>query len=120
MFHEFEIKMTQPALHFAGKNWGFAAFPKKDDGVWIEFEAGNQSKPIWTGGYWLTKDEVPSSVDWDAISLVSRTGHKIMMDDKNKKISVVHSNGPEINLTADKIVFKVGNTEMVISDTGLM
>jgi hypothetical protein len=119
VFHEFEIPLTQPGFQFAGKNWGFSAFPKIDDGVWIEFEEGNQCKPMWTGGYWLTKNEMPSSVDWDAISIVSRIGHKIIMDDKNKKISVIHSDGPEINLTADKIVFKVGATEVVISKTGL-
>jgi hypothetical protein len=119
VLHGFEIPLTQPAFHFAGKDWGFAAFPKKNDGVWIEFEGGNPSKPIWTGGYWLTKEETPSSVDWDAICLVSRIGHKIIMDDKNKKLSIVHSNGPEINLTTDSIIFKVGDTKMVISKNGL-
>jgi len=119
VFHEVEIPLAQPVLQFAGKDWGFAAFPKEGDGVWIEFEGGNQSKPIWTGGYWFTKNEMPNSVDWDTISLVSRFGHKIIMDDKNKKLSLVHSSGPEINLTADKIIFKVGNTEVVISKTGL-
>ncbi len=119
VFHDAEIPLTNPAFQFAGNGWGFAAFPKKDDGVWIEFEEGNQCKPIWTGGYWFTKDEIPKSLDWNTISIVSRFGHKIIMDDKNKILSLVHANGPEIDLTNDKIIFRVGNTEMVISDNGL-
>jgi len=29
-------------------------------GVWVEFEAGNQDRPIWVGGYWGNPGEIPA------------------------------------------------------------
>jgi hypothetical protein len=37
---------------------GFFAVPPMGAGVWIEFEAGDVSRPIWVGGWWGTA-EVP-------------------------------------------------------------
>jgi Type VI secretion system/phage-baseplate injector OB domain len=118
IFPEKEIPLVKPVIPFAGKNCGFGALPKKDDVIWIEFEAGNLNKPIWTG-FWWAEGEEPEAVDWDTVALVSRTGHKLILDDKMEKMSLVHSKGPEINLTAEEITFRIGNTKMVISDSGV-
>ena len=37
---------------------GFFAVPPVGAGVWIEFEAGDVSRPIWSGAWWAT-GEVP-------------------------------------------------------------
>lgn len=36
----------------AGIKAGFYSVPPIGSGVWIEFEAGDISRPIWVGGYW--------------------------------------------------------------------
>lgn len=41
-----------PASPYAGPGIGFFALPPVGDGVWIEFEAGDPSRPIWVGGWW--------------------------------------------------------------------
>src|SRR5215510_10895257 len=41
-----------PCVPYAGKDVGFYAIPKVDAGVWVEFEAGDPSHPIWVGCYW--------------------------------------------------------------------
>jgi type VI secretion system secreted protein VgrG len=41
-----------PAAPYAGPNQGFFAIPEPGAGVWIEFEEGDLSKPIWTGAWW--------------------------------------------------------------------
>lgn len=41
-----------PAAPYAGPNQGFFAVPEPGAGVWIEFEEGDLSKPIWTGAWW--------------------------------------------------------------------
>jgi hypothetical protein len=43
---------------YAGPQAGFFAIPPVGAGVWIEFEAGDVSRPIWVGGWWGTA-EVP-------------------------------------------------------------
>ena len=35
-----------------GPNVGIAFLPETGSGVWIEFEGGDVSYPIWVGGYW--------------------------------------------------------------------
>ena len=47
-----------PCAPYAGTGAGFFAVPPIGAGVWIEFEAGDVSRPIWTGAWWAT-GEVP-------------------------------------------------------------
>lgn len=41
-----------PCSPYAGPQAGFFAVPPVGAGVWIEFEAGDPSRPIWVGGWW--------------------------------------------------------------------
>lgn len=41
-----------PCVPVAGIKSGFYSIPMIGSGVWIEFEAGDISRPIWVGGYW--------------------------------------------------------------------
>ena len=47
-----------PCAPYAGTASGFYAIPPIGAGVWIEFEAGDTSRPIWSGAWWAT-GEVP-------------------------------------------------------------
>jgi len=51
---------AMPCVPFAGFQEGFFAVPAIGAGVWIEFEEGDVSKPIWTGGFW-SEGEVPAA-----------------------------------------------------------
>ena len=48
-----------PCVPNAGINMGMFSLPVIGSGVWIEFERGNPSKPIWVGCYWGLGAEVP-------------------------------------------------------------
>jgi type VI secretion system secreted protein VgrG len=41
-----------PAAPYAGPDQGFFTVPDKGAAVWIEFEEGDLSSPIWSGGFW--------------------------------------------------------------------
>jgi hypothetical protein len=41
-----------PCAPFAGPGVGFFALPPPNANVWVEFEAGNPEKPIWSGCFW--------------------------------------------------------------------
>jgi hypothetical protein len=48
-----------PAAPYAGTGAGFFTVPPIGAGVWIEFEAGEPSRPIWSGCWWGSA-EAPS------------------------------------------------------------
>jgi uncharacterized protein involved in type VI secretion and phage assembly len=43
---------AMPCVPYAGQGVGFYSLPASGTGVWVEFEAGDPSYPIWTGCFW--------------------------------------------------------------------
>ena len=99
-----------PAAAFAGPSHGLVLIPEVGDGVWIEFEAGDPSRPIWTGGWWAS-DELPAPAGTQARALITSTGHKFVLDDQNAEIDLLHSGGAEVKLTNDDITLRIGQAE---------
>jgi hypothetical protein len=48
-----------PCVPLAGKQEGTFMVPQIGAGVWVQFEAGDPDRPVWTGGWWGTVAEVP-------------------------------------------------------------
>jgi hypothetical protein len=55
---ELPLTWATPCVPYAGRMVGLFAVPPIGANVWIEFEGGDLSKPIWTGCFW-GKGEVP-------------------------------------------------------------
>jgi uncharacterized protein involved in type VI secretion and phage assembly len=51
---------AMPAVPIAGKQMGTFMVPQIGSGVWIQFEAGDADRPVWTGGWWGNPAEVPA------------------------------------------------------------
>ncbi len=43
---------AMPCVPYAGQGVGFYSLPEPDTGVWVMFEAGDPSYPVWTGFFW--------------------------------------------------------------------
>jgi hypothetical protein len=54
-----------PCAPYAGEQVGFYAMPPIGALVWVEFEGGDPSHPIWSGGFWQAP-EVPAEVNDNA------------------------------------------------------
>jgi hypothetical protein len=50
-----------PCVPIAGRQMGMYAVPQIGSAVWIEFEQGDPNYPIWTGCWWGSAAEVPST-----------------------------------------------------------
>lgn len=50
-----------PALPLAGPQVATYVIPPIGAGIWVEFEQGDKSFPIWTGCWWGSQTEVPPS-----------------------------------------------------------
>jgi uncharacterized protein involved in type VI secretion and phage assembly len=107
-----------PAVPFAGQGHGFVVLPKKGDGVWIEFEAGDPSHPIWTGCWWA-RGEMPSPGGPEERVLVTPEGLRLVLDDAQKMLQLRHPGGAEITLTDKNITLKIGSTKIVLSAAGV-
>lgn len=117
---------ADPCVPFAGPNLGFFALPEVDTGVWVEFEAGDPSHPIWTGCFWNDGDldaeeakphirflrtrEVTIRVDDEAgeLRLETKDGTKITLDAEG-----VHVEGSKIEQKAG------GERKAVLDSSGL-
>lgn len=107
-----------PSVPFAGAGHGLVVLPEVDDGVWIEFEAGDPSRPIWAGTWWAS-GEMPEPGSKDTRVLVTSGGHKLILDDAGSELQLLHSGGPEFTMTDNDITLKVGGTKIVISNSGV-
>jgi hypothetical protein len=101
-----------PCAPYVGPGNGLFLVPPVGAPVWIEFEAGDVSRPIWTGGWWGSGD-VPN----DASGSPSQTTTKILrseqgllleLDDAAQKITLGDANGTNL-LTID---VNAGNLEI--------
>jgi uncharacterized protein involved in type VI secretion and phage assembly len=100
---------------YAGPNVGVAFLPEVGSGVWIEFEAGDVSYPIWTGCYWRD-GEAPSEAAPKVKAIVSAGGSKIVLDDDAGSITVSDSNGNKVTLDTSGITIERGSNKVNVSD----
>ena len=49
-----------PCVPLAGKQMGTFMVPQIGAGVWVQFEAGDPDRPVWTGGWWGITAELPA------------------------------------------------------------
>lgn len=84
-----ESNWARVATPSAGNNRGIFWLPEVNDEVLIAFEHGNMSHPYVLGALWNGKDKVPEGGN-SAVAkggtvnkrvMMSRTGHKVIMDD---------------------------------------
>lgn len=86
---EEESGWAMPSVPFGGNGMGFFALPKRDAGVWIEFEHGDPDYPIWSGCWFGSAAEMPPVLlteppnsPFKKVLLKTEGGHSILFDDK--------------------------------------
>lgn len=112
---EQETGWCMPCVPYAGDDAGFAFMPEEGAGVWIEFEAGDVSFPIWSGCYWH-KDELPSRVAPDVKVIRTKGEQQIVLDDSEHTITITDKNENTVTLDRDGITIVRGGGKLVITD----
>jgi uncharacterized protein involved in type VI secretion and phage assembly len=108
----------RPCVPYAGPSVGFAFLPEEGSGVWIEFEAGDISYPIWSGCYWRD-DEQPSDATDKVKALVTVSGHSLLMDDDAGSVTIQDSNDNTVTLDSSGLTLERGGQKVVISESGI-
>jgi hypothetical protein len=89
-----------PSVPYAGDGSGHFLIPPAEAGVWIEFEAGDVSRPVWTGCWWATDgrpaDASGTMAEPDLKIIRSEKGLIIALDDQGESISLSDKNGSNL------------------------
>jgi uncharacterized protein involved in type VI secretion and phage assembly len=109
---------------YAGPNVGMVMLPEVGSGVWIEFEGGDVSYPIWVGCFWHS-GEVPSDAS-ATVKSIETTAGKLQFDTDAGSVTVtdgqdqaVFSNGIQLtggsgSLTLDSSGANVNNGNLSV------
>jgi uncharacterized protein involved in type VI secretion and phage assembly len=89
-----------PCVPYAGPQVGFMMLPDVGSGVWIEFEGGDVSFPIWTGCYWNSGD-IPSAAASTLKTIIAESGSlafdnnasSVTLQDASQNTLVIDSTG---------------------------
>ena len=104
-----------PCAAYAGTDIGLFAIPAVGSGVWIEFEAGDPARPIWTGGWWgrndPPKNEQGSAANVPQKILKSESGLLLALDDDAHTATLSDRNGQNL------VVIKVDDGQVRIQAT---
>ena len=111
-----ETGWCMPCVPYAGDGVGIVFLPEKGSGVWIEFEGGDLSYPIWSGCYWR-EGEMPDDAAPAVKVIVTKSPHKILLDDDQESITFSDSNENSIALDSEGLHFDRGDGSVLVNDS---
>jgi type VI secretion system secreted protein VgrG len=135
LFGEAETGWALPCAPFAGPDQGLYTVPVLGAGVWIEFEAGDPSRPIWSGAWWgkpgaadvdqadstakaapadseIPKEHYPPRLVDPAVKMwKTAAGHYILLDDREAtaRVEIRDNVGNRIILSKDGLQVLTNN-----------
>ncbi len=108
-----------PCAPFAGSGSGVYMLPEPGARVWIEFEGGDLSRPIWTGGWW-GQNELPADERGEAVPATVRivqteAGLRIKLEDAEQRIALGdREGGNSIVLAAQKGEIRIKSATRIV------
>jgi uncharacterized protein involved in type VI secretion and phage assembly len=102
---------AMPCVPIAGKQMGTFMVPQVGAGVWIQFEAGDPDRPVWTGGWWGIAAEVP------ALALAGVPGDPNIVLQSTLQNTLVISDLP--GPTGGIMLKSTTGATIIVNDTGI-
>jgi hypothetical protein len=97
VYGDMESPWALPNPPYSGDGLGNYMIPPKGAGVWIEFEAGDISRPIWSGCWWsansLPKNERGAMASPSLKIIRTEEGMMVSLDDDGQTITLSDENG---------------------------
>jgi len=100
-----------PSMPFTGKQMGAFMVPQIGSGVWIQFEAGDCDRPVWTGGWWGNPAEVPAL----ALAGVPGDPNIVMQTTLQNALVISDLPGP----TGGIMLKSTTGATIIVNDTGI-
>jgi uncharacterized protein involved in type VI secretion and phage assembly len=112
-----EAVWAMPCVPYAGKSVGFFALPEPETGVWVEFEGGDPSYPIWTGFFWAS-DEAPENGD-PKVKIWKTEKTTLKLHDGDDTILAETSSKARVELGQD-VVCEAGQAKHTVGSAGVV
>jgi hypothetical protein len=107
-----------PCTPYAGAMAGFFAVPMVGSGVWIEFEAGDVSRPVWSGCWWgsaqVPLNEAGAPATFTSKVMRTDTGLMLAFNDTTQTITMTDATGLNVLRMALGVVQITGTTLVTI------
>ena len=106
-----------PCVPYAGSSVGIAFLPEVGSGVWIEFEGGDVSYPIWTGCYWSTGD-IPSAASADVKTIITNAG-TLAFDNSASSVTLQDSASDSLVFDSSGATITAGSGKIEVGASGV-
>lgn len=100
---------------YAGPGVGWAFLPEVGSGVWIEFEGGDVSLPIWVGCYWRDTEAKPTGAD-AKVKVLATTAHTVTLDVDGSTLTIADASENELTFESSGIALKRGGGTVEVAD----
>lgn len=108
---------AMPCVPYAGNGVGFYSLPEPDTGVWIEFEAGDPSYPIWTGCFW-GDGELPDP-GGAAVKIWKTEKVTVRIDDDADELKMENNSQSKVTLASD-VKSESGGATHTVGSSGVV
>ena len=101
-----------PCLPFTGEGFGHFNLPAVGAGVWIEFEQGDPSHPIWSGTWYGDPDELPPdarAAQTQPVVIQTRAGSKLGLSDTDGGGVLLQAGGASVRIAGGGVEITDGN-----------
>jgi hypothetical protein len=120
-----ETGWALPCAPYAGHGRGVYTVPEPGTGVWIEFEAGDVSRPVWSGCWWgenqLPRDESGRMAIPTLKIIRSEKGLMVSLDDNGQTITLSDANGSNmLTIKVQQGEVKIQGAAKVVVDAPLI
>jgi uncharacterized protein involved in type VI secretion and phage assembly len=106
-----------PCVPYAGPQVGFLMLPEVGSAVWIEFEGGDTSYPIWVGMYW-TSGDLPSNASASVKSVVTSAG-SIAFDNDQSSITLTDAQNNTVVLDSSGVTSTSGSNSVAVGTSSV-
>ncbi len=115
-----ETGWAMPCVPYAGDGSGCFTVPPEGAGVWIEFEGGDVSRPIWSGCWW-GDGQIPENNSGNRATpgikiLRSEQGLIVSLDDENQTLHISDEDGRnllEIQVQEGRVILKAATKAII-------
>src|SRR5262249_49722852 len=107
---------AMPCVPYAGGQVGFYSLPPVGAGVWIEFESGDLSFPIWVGCFW-GDGELPDP-GGPAIKIWKTDSVTVRVDVSSGELTI-QSGEATLTINTSGLVSAIGSTKIELSQTSV-
>jgi uncharacterized protein involved in type VI secretion and phage assembly len=108
---------AMPCVPYAGEKVGAFFLPEPDTGVWVEFEAGDRSFPIWSGFFWAD-EQLPDDATAATSKVIRTEKASMVFNDDTPEVHLAVDEAGELTL-GDEVVMKRDEATFTITTNGL-